>query len=619
MAAAMLALAALPGAVFAAGVTLTTVHNFAGPTTDGSNPRSPLLLAADGNYYGTTSEGGTKSDGTVFKLAWNGTLTILHDFAGADGAAPHAGLIQGSDGMLYGTCSSGTGSAANGTVFKISTTGILKTLHMFTGANNDGADPEGGVVEGNDGNYYGTTAGGGIEGWGMTYKLSSTGVFSQFYVFQFTDGWHPKASMILGKDGNFYGTASANAANGVGGVFKLTPGGAYTLLYSFGAKPAEADGSTPDAPLIQGVDGALYGATSAGGTASDGTVFRITTAGKLTTLHSFTGGAEGADPEGGLVQGIDGWFYGGTNQGGTDNWGTLYKVSAAGAFSDIYPFTFTEGWHPLDSPIIGLDGNYWMTASANGSKGDGTAFEFETGPVHNILLLDSATEAAIWQVNGDIHFNGADVEALKGGWAVVGAADFNDDGQPDLLLQNKTTGDLEVWYLNGLKAATAAAISESPGPDEKVVGIGDFHGTDTDDILFQNTTTGALTVWFMTGVTRNGVGPIAANPTIAWRVAGTGDFNGGGFSDIVLQDKTTRALELWIMDGITRTGDAPIAKIPTAGMNAVAVVNLTSSPEPNIVFQDGSHLTEWTLDGTTFASSGVITNTLAPGWDVVGP
>ncbi|HEV2471393.1 MAG TPA: choice-of-anchor tandem repeat GloVer-containing protein, partial [Chthonomonadales bacterium] len=202
-------------------------------------------------------------------------------------------------------------------------------------------------------------------------------------IYSFTggsDGEGPRASLIQAADGNLYGTTYYGGIGGTGGpgtVFKITPGGAFTTLYSF---TGGSDGANPNAGLIQAADGNLYGTTSAGGTSKSGTVFKIAAGGALTTLYSFTGGSDGGVPYAGLIQAVDGSLYGTTSAGGTINSGTVFKIATGGALTTLYSFTGgPDGGVPYAGLIQAADGSLYGTTSGGGTGGAGTVFKITTG------------------------------------------------------------------------------------------------------------------------------------------------------------------------------------------------------------------------------------------------
>ena len=208
--------------------TFTNLHNFCqqGGCPDGLSPTAPLVLASDGNFYGTTSGGGTQFLGIVFRISPGGSFTKLYSFDQAHGQFPN-GLIQGSDGKLYGTTNNG-GADGVGTVFKITLSGSITLLHTFCSQSGcgDGGQPYASLLQAPDGNFYGTTFTGGANDYGTIYKITSGGTLTTVYSFAGLDGIQPKAPLILGGDGNFYGTTSAGGTGGDGTVVVMTPAGA---------------------------------------------------------------------------------------------------------------------------------------------------------------------------------------------------------------------------------------------------------------------------------------------------------------------------------------------------------------------------------------------------------
>jgi uncharacterized repeat protein (TIGR03803 family) len=324
-----------------------------------------LTTGSNGNFYGTTYGGGINGSGTVFKITPSGGLTTLYGFTGGrDGANPEAALTLGSDGNFYGTTTAG-GSGDNGTVFRISPTGSLTLLYSFSGAS-ETVLPRA-LVEGSDGNLYGTTYGGGLKGFGMVFKITPGGVFASLYSFtNGVDGAHPAGALTLGSNGYLYGTTleGGSGTNEAGTVFQISPAGVLTALYSF---TGADDGGGPGA-LVQGADGNFYGTTYAGGNGA-GTIFKITPAGELTLLYALSGGNGGANPSAALVQDSKGNFYGTTENGGVQGgfWGdgTVFKISPAGVFTSLYSFTNGfDGANPTSALTPDEDGNFYGTDGA---------------------------------------------------------------------------------------------------------------------------------------------------------------------------------------------------------------------------------------------------------------
>ncbi len=299
------------------------------------------------------------------------TPKVLFNFDnGADGGQPQAWLVQGIDGNFYGTASQG-GAHNTGTVFQFTSAGTLTTLYSFTGGD-DGATPVAGLVQGNDGDFYGTTMLGGTNDNGTVFQISSNGVFASLHSFTGgTDGGLPLAGLVQGSDGNFYGTASQGGAHHTGIVFQITSTGAFTNLYSF---TGGADGATPKAGLVQGTDSNFYGTTFLGGTNNDGTVFQISSNGVIATLHQFDKRIDGKNPEAALVQGNDSYFYGTTYAGGAHNAGTIFKISSAGTFSTLHDFSGSDGSGSRAALIQAADGYFYGTTFLGGFR-LGTLFQ----------------------------------------------------------------------------------------------------------------------------------------------------------------------------------------------------------------------------------------------------
>jgi uncharacterized repeat protein (TIGR03803 family) len=328
--------------------TLTTLHSFCSKSgcTDGEYTYAVPIQGADGSFYGTTYLGGSKELGTVFKINPSGTATTLHSFEGKDGSQPLAGLVQAANGDFYGTTYLG-GSEDDGTIFKITPSGAFTTLHSFCSQSEctDGENPFARLVQGIDGNLYGTTlGGGGSKGFGTVFKITQSGTLTTLHSFcaqsGCPDGQFPQTGLVQANNGNFYGTTISGGAYGDGTIFEITPSGKLTTLYSVCSQSGCPDGNYLYAELIQATDGNLYGIMDVGGANGAGTIFKITMSGTLTTLYNFcsqSGCPDGQYPSAGLVQGTDGNLYGTTADGGTNGDGTVFRLSVG-----LGPFVETE-------------------------------------------------------------------------------------------------------------------------------------------------------------------------------------------------------------------------------------------------------------------------------------
>ena len=365
--------------------TFTTLHSF--DNSDGAYPEAGLVQATNGAFYGTTQGGGANGLGTIFNMTPNGTVTALYSFCSqsgcSDGVYPEAGLIQAANGDFYGTTTNG-GTDGNGTIFKITPSGSLATLYRFSqGGPTDGTVPYAGLVQATNRYLYGTTWIGGINGEGAVFKISPSGTLTTLYAFcsqsACADGSHPSAGLVQSTNGTLYGTTTGGGASGMGTVFKITPSGALTTIYSFCSQSGCPDGSMPYGGLTLASNEDLYGTTNAGGAHCApygcGTVFRITPGGTLTTLYRFcskTGCTDGSAPFSGLIQATDGNFYGTTSLGGANSAGTIFKITPAGSLTELYPFCSQSGCIDGKGPYtaLGSAGSFSCPCSSGCSSCD---------------------------------------------------------------------------------------------------------------------------------------------------------------------------------------------------------------------------------------------------------
>jgi uncharacterized repeat protein (TIGR03803 family) len=371
-----------------AGPVYTVLHAFQG-NPDGQSPQAGVIRDSSGGLYGTTYLGGSNGAGVVFKVSASGEETVLYDFTGGgDGGFSIASLIRDSSGNLYGTTLV-SGANDEGTVFKLSPTGQETALWSFTGGT-DGALPHGSLVRDRSGNLYGTTFSGGdvscdTFGCGTVFKLTPSGQLTALHTFTGApDGANPVAGLFRDSSGNLYGTTpyggdSSCGSFGCGTVFKLTPAGQLTALHTFTGAP---DGVYPNAGLVRDASGNLYGTTYGGGTYGPGTVFKVTAAGQQRVLYSFTGSTDGQYPYSTLVRDSRGNLYGTTFQGGAYGFGVVFKLSPSGHESVLYSFTGgTDGGNPYAGLTRDSSGNLYGTTfvggdlSCNAPSGCGTVFE----------------------------------------------------------------------------------------------------------------------------------------------------------------------------------------------------------------------------------------------------
>jgi uncharacterized repeat protein (TIGR03803 family) len=388
-----------------AQVTFTTLHNFGVSAGDGSDPVSGLVLGSDGNFYGVTFGTTPTGFGEFYSLATDGIISELHNFGNGlvtnDGEYPVGKLVEGTDGNYYGTTEEG-GADSLGTLFKITPTGTETILHSFHdgSVSNDGIQPIGGVVLGSNGIFYGVTNSGGTMNDGTVFSLTSAGLVTILHSFGDGtvggDGVAPLAGLVVGGDGNLYGTTSQGGTAGVGTVFKITPTGTLTILHSFGDGTVTNDGSDPVAALVVGPNGDLFGTTKSGGVSGNyGVVYQIALTGGVTILHKFLDGTvtgDGSDPESQLTSASDGNLYGTTNLGGIGA-GTVYKITPEGVLSIVYDFTSASSGsvNPTGGVIQGANGALYGTTGKGGPVSEGTVYELNLDLPISVGVLSTPT------------------------------------------------------------------------------------------------------------------------------------------------------------------------------------------------------------------------------------
>jgi MYXO-CTERM domain-containing protein len=440
--------------------TSNVLYNFPVSASDGGTPAVGLIQGSDGNFYGMTSAGGAGSLGTVFKITPEGSLITLVSFSGTSGAflgsAPHGSLVQGSDGNFYGT--TGTGGAGNfGTVFKMTPAGTFTTLVAFTGTTGAflGSTPFAGLVQGSDGNFYGSTEFGGTANYGTVFKLTLSPSPTLTTLLSFdgvNNGRQPEGSFVQGTDGNFYGaTVYGLIGSTFGTVYSITSSGVLTNLVTF----TGPNGAYPHGGLIQGSDGNFYGTTNGDSVNNDGTVFKLTLTPSptLTTLVSFTG-PNGAYPRSYLVQGTDGNIYGATNQGGSSyvsqsapGNGTIFQMTPAGILTTLVSSSSTNGNDPFGGLVQGSDGNFYGVTQSGGTSNAGVFFQ----------LIVPATAAPVFSPAAGTYTSAQTVTITS---ATSGATiRYTTDGSTP----TQTTGSLYSGPLTISGNVTLQTIAYEPG------------------------------------------------------------------------------------------------------------------------------------------------------------
>ncbi|MGA2190601.1 MAG: choice-of-anchor tandem repeat GloVer-containing protein, partial [Steroidobacteraceae bacterium] len=435
-------------------------------TLDGNNGAIPYggpVLGSDGNLYGVLTAGGSYvpmgdggGQGVIYKFTVSsGALTTIYSFCQlascADGSTP-TGVIQGSDGNFYGTTLfGGTGTAGCGSgcgiIFKVTPAGKLTTLHNFcvdSGCPDGSGLPFGNLVEATDGNFYGVTSSGGKYGQGTIFKITSAGTFTSLYSFcpeqgPCPDGEHPYGGLIQGSNGDLYGITGEGGAIGYGEVFSIpTSGGTPTILHSFN----QADGSEPNAALILGNDGNLYGTTQSGGLADCfagnycGTIFKITQGGTFTSLVQFDNANGQMGEFTPVTQATNGNFYGMAG-GGASNNTILYQMTPSGGLSTVFTFCAygcVEGDGGIGNLVQAGNGLLYGT-SGGGSYNDGVIFSLSLGSSSALAVTFSPTSVSFPTV-------------------VIGA----DSEVKTVTVTNSGTATLEI---TGIAASTPFAVSST--------------------------------------------------------------------------------------------------------------------------------------------------------------
>jgi uncharacterized repeat protein (TIGR03803 family) len=501
----------------------TVLHNFSASMPMGAQPIGALIRDTQGNLYGATESGGRHGNGAIYRVSPAGTIAALHSFTGgADGSEPFAGVISDSSGNLYGATFLGGGSG-KGVVFKLDPTGHETVLWSFTGGA-DGGNPNSSLVLDSDGNLYGTALYGGAKNLGVVFKVDATGHETVLYTFKSgNDGCEPSGALVMDSAGNMYGTTTYCGASGFGVIFKLDTSGTETVLYAFTGR---ADGGNPNGALVLDSAGNLYGdtyilltlgtvykldaagnfttlhrfggnnvsapqavildaagnvygTTAGGGSAGSGAVFRIDTSGNFTTLYSFSGAINGSGPEG-LVMDSTGALYGATFTGGrtynVNNVGNglIFMLSAAGQESTVASFPGPADGSEADSGVV-LDsaGNLYGVSSGGGLDSQGVVYEITAAGVLKLLHsftggADGGSPSGFLTLDSSGNLYGTASSGGSHGWGLVYKLDST---LHERVLYNFTGGADGGGPVAGVIRDSAGNLYGTTSPDSNDLGV----------------------------------------------------------------------------------------------------------------------------------------------------
>jgi uncharacterized repeat protein (TIGR03803 family) len=605
-------------AITGPGTSLTTAYSFTGGT-DGANPNA-LLRVVNGSFYGTTQHGGTNLAGTVFQMTAGGAVTDLYSFTGGDdGATPFAALAQGPDGNFYGTAFQG-GAYDNGTVFRVTSSGVLSNLISLNITNGD--LPYAGLTLGDDLNFYGTTYQGGAGSRGTAFRVSTNGSLTALYSFNNgLAGGFLAAGLLRGSDGSFYGTTYKGGAYGYGTVFRIAADGALTTLAAFD----QTNGAYPLAELVQDAAGTLYGTTTSGGAYTNGAVFRLDSAGVLSRLYSFGGSSDGGFPAAGLLQGSDGNFYGTTAYGGAYGFGTAFRLAPDGALTTLAAFDGYAGANPQAALVENADRSLVGTTQNGGASNAGVIFrlsfsgapQITTQPASQSVYSGESARFSVavfgasplsyrWQKNGTNLVDGDNISGSTNRILNFSRVTTNDVGNYSVLVSNAVGSTNSAGGF--LQVLTGPPLLTSQ-PASQAVFVG-------ESLTFSVGVTGPKPVFYQ------------------WRRNGTNLVEGGNLSgstngtlaltNVALADAGTYSLQVRNEFGSTNSADASLVVTSSPPIIVLAPTNLTLHPGDTAIFtvvadgnkplclqwQHGNGLSVTNLAAAVCSLSGSLSNTL---------
>jgi uncharacterized repeat protein (TIGR03803 family) len=589
--------------------TVSDVADFNG--TNGENPLAGVYRDSSGNLWGTTYGGGSSSDGTIYKVAaGTSTVTTVLNFNGTNGSGPWGDMVADSSGNIYGTTSEG-GAYTYGTVYKIAAgTNTVTTLDSFNGT--DGAYPDDGLFLDSSGNLWGTTESHGANGVGTVFKIASgSSTISLVNSFSSATGSQPYGGLIVDSSGNVYGTTTSGGS-GVGGtVFEIPSGSSnINVLAAF----SSSSGSVPYGGLVRDSSGNLYGTTTAGGANSDGTVFELVSGGNtITPLVSFNG-TNGSQPRDPLLIDSSGNLYGTTYEGGASNAGTAFEiVNGTGTVTTLASFIGTTGNGPeVGKLVMDSAGNLYGTTWSGGANSDGNIFEvtphvssklgFTSGPTSTTAGTSQSINVSVEDTGGTTVTTDTSTVTLSiasgpaGGTisgttsvaAVAGVATFSG------ITFSKTGTYTLTATASNLTSATSSAFAIVPS--YTFTDVADFNGSNGENPLAGLYRDSSGNLW---GTTYNGgtygygtIYKIAAGTNTITNIFNFNGTDGRGPWENLIADSSDN------LYGTTSEGGAygygEVYKI-TAGTNTVTTLasfNFTNgnSPQEGLVLDSSGNL-----------------------------
>ncbi len=616
----------------------SVVHVF-GTTeiADGSTPHGPLVFGSDGKLYGVASGGGDSGFGTIFSIATDGSsYAQVHSFGvhspTDNGLVPLAGLTKASDGNFYGTTSEG-GQTENqdtlgyGSVFRLTPLGDYSTLYSF---NTDGSQTKGGypntrLLQASDGILYGTTGGtydSAVTFPSTIYKVTPSGGFAVEHLFPKFAGpptQYGLSSLMQASDGKLYCTAQSGPPDSQqGSLYSLSLAGAFAMLHNFGGSNAPLFG--PTSSLIQGANGLLYGGSQSGG--GFGSIYSSTFTGTISSLFDFPEGGFGPfpNPISPLIQGGNSDFYGTSSIDGPSYGGVLFRVSPRGIKSNV--LTFAQGQGTSDGLTLGPDGALYGIMPGDLPTGfdNGEVFKVTLPPTdfdfngdgHADLLWQNQLTGAIlfWNMNDWQVLSYGSIAAETGdpAWKVVASVDDRGVQMPDLLLWNSSTGQLEIWQLDHetvtVKELPFAQVADTTW---QPVAVGDVDGNGGWTLIWQNKLSGQILNWYMFGASVVQHNPTYATLDPAWHVVGAPDMDRDGFSDLLLWNSASGQVSIWHMEGDTIVSKSPvIATVSDTDWHLVGAPDTNDDGAPDLLWENvkTGQVTRWLMDDTTVLQYG---------------